>query len=494
MTKTYIPDLVSTQWLLPGIFNKFDASGAIRGLRGMPRSLALFGQITNPLFNPTNFNQPITVTIEAEAIGLFGEGSMLLAMWRGAKANATLGLKITCIALADEPTANTAQWLLAFSADATHLAGEQPVYIEGQRLAVGVNELDTATTIRDKMLAKLLANPKLPLTAAPSGTDAITLTAKNKGERANDIDIRATYFYDDTPIQGVNMVISQSASGALNPDLSAAIVNLRNTRDTHWVVPYLDSANVVLIEAEATRRWSHEVQTDFQFSTAIRGTEGKINAWLLPRNNLCGHTLCTTKDLTSPWAAAAMAGAAIESQCMKDPAAPFTGIALTGYIPALRTEHFEDEQINNLMLAGGSSVDVLEDGTATMLPVVTNYTTHKTGAYDESYRYMNWVKTLSYFRWYRNTEFAIQTEGFKMGEYADDIPGQKIMTNSKGADIALHCYENFVDAGLMQNMAHYTKTLLTQITGTKFKIVDEPVIMLQHNQTEITSKWVAGHV
>ncbi len=68
------------------------------------------------------------------------------------------------------------------------------------------------------------------------------------------------------------------------------------------------------------------------------------------------------------------------------------------------------------------------------------------------------------------------------------------MTNSKGADIALHCYENFVDAGLMQNMAHYTKTLLTQITGTKFKIVDEPVIMLQHNQTEITSKWVAGHV
>jgi hypothetical protein len=51
-----------------------------------------------------------------------------------------------------------------------------------------------------------------------------------------------------------------------------------------------------------------------------------------------------------------------------------------------------------------------------------------------------------------------------------------------------------VDAGLMQNMAHYTKTLLTQITGTKFKIVDEPVIMLQHNQTEITSKWVAGHV
>mgnify|MGYP003479011248 FL=1 len=100
------------------------------------------------------------------------------------------------------------------------------------------------------------------------------------------------------------------------------------------------------------------------------------------------------------------------------------------------------------------------------------------------------MKTLSYCRWYRNVEYAIQTDGFKIGEYAEDIPGQKILTKSKGEDIALKCYENFVDAGMMQNMAYYTKTMLSQISGSKFK----PVIMLEHNQTEITSKWVAGHV
>ena len=493
MATTNIADLISTQWLLPGVFTKLDASNAIRGLRGMPRSLGIFGQVTNPLFNPANFNKQLQVTIEAEAVGLLGEGSMALAMWRGAKKNAGLGLKINVIAIPDDVTAIASVRSLTFTAAVGHLSGEQALYIGGSRYSVGVTDIDTATTIRDKMLAKLNSDAKLAYVAVTSGAAAITLTAKVKGERFNDIDIRTQYYPDDYPVQGVSIAVAQVTAGAVNPNLSQAIVNLRNTRDTHWVMPYNDSTNMALIEAEALRRWSHDVQSDFQFSTCVRGSEGTINTWLIPRNSFCGHTVCVQKDLTDPWVTAAMAGAVIESQCMLDPVT-LAGLPMVGYMPPVLSEHFEDDQVNNLMLAGGSCLDVLEDGTAVLFPVVTNYITHKTGAYDESYRYLTWVKTLSYFRWYRNVEFAIQTDGFKIGEYAEDIPGQKILTKSKGEDIALKCYENFVDAGMMQNMAYYTKTMLSQISGSKFKIVDQPVIMLEHNQTEITSKWVAGHV
>jgi phage tail sheath gpL-like len=489
-----IAEIISAQYLVPGVFNKFDASRAIRGPREMPRSVLLFGQVTNPLFNPAQFNKRLTVTTEAEAKGLFGEGSVLFDMWVGAKKNAGLGLPIRCVALRDDEDAIAAVYTLTIAADTNHLTGELPVYIGGERVATGVGA-ENAAGIAAKLHAKLIKLTDLPFTFAVNGA-VITMTAKNKGELGNHIDIRTRYYASDSPIQGVSITVARTIAGALNPDLTDAITNMRTTRDTEWVVPYTDGATMTMVEEEALRRWSHEVQTDIQFIVAMRGTEAQHTAWLQPRNSPLGHSVHTTKDLTSPWVTAAMAGAVIESMASLNPCTPHTGATLVGYKGALADEGFENEQINLFMVDGGSGLVTQEDGTATLMRMVTNYTTHNTGAYDVSMRELTWIKNLSWFRWYRNVEWSIKTQGFLLGEYAEAIPGQKIMTYEVAEDMLLAIYDNAIGIARMQHRDHYQQTMVLQLDGPngRVKVQDEPVVMNGLYQTMITSQWAAGHV
>jgi N utilization substance protein A len=98
--------------------------------------------------------------------------------------------------------------------------------------------------------------------------------------------------------------------------------------------------------------------------TVVRGTEGQVTSWLTPRNSLLFHTVCVTADRSNPWETAAMAAAAIESHCGIDPAVPFTGVQLVGYKAARKEDDFEDQtQKNNLLNAGGSVLEVADDGT-----------------------------------------------------------------------------------------------------------------------------------
>ena len=490
-----IADIISTQYLVPGVYNKFDPSNAIRSPLEMPRSVNLFGQISNPLFNPALFNKRISPSSEAEAKGLFGNGSMLYQMWVAAKKCAGLGLIINCTPLQDDPTAVARVCTLTVAAAAGQAEGEQCLYIGGIRIAVGVVSTDTGISIAAKLFAKMSKMPELPVTVTLAGA-VITTTAKYKGVVGNQVDYRTSHYASDRIVRGVTVGTVTKTAGSVNPSLTAAITNLRNLRDTEWVVPYTDGASMVMVEAEAIRRWSHEVQTDFQAITAMRGTEAQHTTWLASRNSPLVHSIHTVKDPTSPWETAAMAGAVIESMAMLNPCTPHTGAVLTGYMAAKIDDHFESDSINAIMLEGGSGLIVQPDGTATLMRMVTNYTTHNTGAYDVSMRELTWIKDLSWFRWYRNTTFSIKTQGFLLGEYAEPIAGQKIMNEEVAKDMLLAIYDGAIDKARMQNRDYYEKTLLIQIDGPngRLKVKDEPVIMNGLYQTMITSEWAAGHV
>lgn len=493
--KGSVADIILAQNLMPGVYNKFDASNAIRTPREMPRSILLVGQINNPLFNAEKFNKRITVTTLAEAKGLFGEGSMLYDMFVGAKKNAQLGLPINCIVLPDDPDAQAAEFTITVTADANHMTGEQSVYFGGERVKVGVSSEDQ-NSIAQKLYAKISKNAALPVVPVSLVDNKIVVRTKIKGAMGNQIDTRTRYYYDDIDILGVSITIARTQDGTVNPDLTDAITNSRNQRDTEWVVPYNDGANLAMLDEEVLRRWGHEVQTDFQYITVVRGTEAQHTTWLQGRNSPLGHSLHVTKDVTSPWVLAAIAGAAIESMASLNPCTPHTGVPLVGYKPAKQDEHFEPEQINLIMLDGGSGINVSEDGTATLLRMVTHYTTHSSGAYDTSMRELGWIKNLSWFRWYRNTEFQIKTQGFLMGEYAEPMPGQKIMTYEVAEDFLLGIYDGAIGIARMQNRDHYQRTMVLQIDGPRnlLKVQDEPVVMNGLYQTAITSQWSAGHV
>lgn len=493
-----MPNILSLNFLVPFVAAKIDFSRAIRGLRGMPRRLLLVGHKLQAGSLP--LDTITTINTETDAIDRFGEGSMLVQMWRAAKANVDLGLPIDCIAI-DEGNAavKAASTIVVTNAGANlSMPGEVMLYIGGRRISVGVTTSDTQQSVAAKLIAVINGQPKLPVTAsATANLNEVQLSCRWGGPTGNDIDVRSTFYWDDRLPNGLTLAIPKMADGAVAPDVTPVIGAMNLYRATEIVCPFTDSTNLNLLETELAARWEANNMQDAAVINCIRGTEAQITTFLGGRNSAHVHTITVTKDLTSPWETAAMAGAAIESQAAKDPAVPQTGIVLAGYLGPRRADHWTIDQLNNMLTMGGSPLEIAEDSTGGLLRMVTNYTTNRANAPDRSMAELCWIKTMSYYRWFVVTEFQIKYRGYKLAQYiTDPIPGQKIMTKPLAEEIMIGIYKVFMDAGLCQHMTYYREQLLVEIDGPngKLKIQDEPVLVTQHYQTEVTSFPVAGQV
>jgi phage tail sheath gpL-like len=496
-----LPNLLSLSFLVPFVAAKNDFSRAIRGLRGMPRRLLLIGHKIAAGNIALNTITPIST--DAAAIEAFGEGSLLTLMWRAAKANSDLGLPIDVIAIAPGGSAVAANSTMAITNAAgagavLAASGELMVYIGGVRVSVGATTVDTQVTLATKLINAINAIPSLPVTAAATAnTNECKITCKWGGPSGNTIDVRSTYYTDDKLPSGVTITTPAMASGAVNPDVTPVVTAMAGYRATEIVMPFTDSTNLGILETELATRWLANNMQDGAVCYALRDTEGNITTALASRNSPHAHTITTTKDATSPFETAAMAGAAIESLAATDPAMPHTGIQLLGYKGPSQGNHWTTDQLNNMLTAGGSPLQVAPDYTGYLLRMVTNYTQTALGAADRSMAELAWLKTMSYYRWFHVTEFQTKYVGYKLAQYiTDPLPGQKIMTVELGEEIMLGLYKLFMDAGLCQNMGHYQDTLTVEVDGPngKLKIVDEPVIVTQHYQTEVTSYVIAGAV
>lgn len=488
-----LPNLLSLNFLVPFVASKIDFSRAIRGLRGMPRRLLLIGHKNaagTAVANAIN-----TVSLETDAITAFGEGSMLMQMWRAAKANADLGLPIDVICIAEGGAAVKASSIVAISG-APSVAGEFMLYIGSQRISFGVLTTDTPTTIAAKLAAAINAKASLPVTAT-AAVGNCTVTARWGGPTGNDIALATQFYSSDILPPGLVVAAPPMAGGAVSPDVTPVVAAMLGYRATEIVCPFTDAANMGILEAELATRWLANNMQDGAIVNAMRGTEAAITTYLNTRNSPHVHTIVTVGDLTSPWETAAMAGATIESGAAIDPALPATGSVLLGYVGPKQGADFTIDQKNNLLNAGGSPLQIAIDSTGSLLRMVTNYKKTAGGAPDRSMAELAWLKTMSYYRWFHVTEFQIKYTGFKIAQYiTDPIPGQKIMTKELGQEIMLGLYKLLMDVGLVQNMPYYQATLVVEIDAPngKLKILDEPVIVTQHYQTEITSAVVAGNV
>lgn len=493
-----LPNLFSLNFLMPAVGHKIDFSRAIRGLRGMPRRVALIGH--KLAAGNAQANVLTVCSTETDAIAFCGEGSMLLAMWRAAKANAGLGLPIDIIAVPPSGSAVAATSTIVVTNSGANLqaTGEVMIYVEGTRVAVGVTTADTAATVATKLIAAVNANVSLPVTAAATASPAeVRLTCRWGGLTGNQIDVRSTYYVDDKLPQGLTLTIPAMSGGTTSPDLAPTVLAMQGYRATEIVCPFTDSTSMSVVEIEQAARWAFNDMRDGQVVTALRGTEAEITTWLNGRNSEQVHTIATTKDLTSPWVTAAMAGAAIETSASIDPAVPYTDIVLVGYKGPAVNDHFKIDAANALLLAGASPLAIAQDGKASLLRVVTNYTTNTVGSPDTSKRELAWIKTMSYYRWFTVSEYQLKYRGFKLAEYiTDPIPGQKILTQELVEEIQIGIYTELSKVALVQNMEHYKDSLVVEIDGPngKVKVQDEPVLVVQHYQTEITSYPIAGHV
>lgn len=495
-----LPNVLSLNFKVPFVAGKIDFSRAIRGQRGMPRRLLLIGH--KLAAGALAVGTLTTVSTEAAAVAAFGEGSMLVAQWRAAKANADLGLPIDCIVIAPSGSAVSAASTIVVTNSGANIQapGEFALYIGGVRVAIGVSTVDTAITVATRMIAAVNAVPSLPVTAAATvNLFEIKLTAKWGGLTGNDIDLRSAYYFDDVLPPGLTITIPAMAGGTTSPDVTPVIVAMNLYRATEIVCPFTDGNNMAVLENELGARWLANNMQDGMVVNCMRGTESAVTTFLASRNSPHVHTITVTKDATNPWETAAMAGAAIESQAAIDPAAPVTGVKLVGYKGATQGNHWTVDQLNNMLVIGGCPLSLDQSYNGYLLRTRTNYTQTNLGAVDESMAEVCWLKTSSYWRWYVVTEFQTKYmgQGFKIAEYVvDPIPGQKIMTKELGQEIMIGLYKVFMGAGLMQNLAYYQDALVVEVDGPngKLKIQEEPVLITQHYQTEVTSYPVAGHV
>jgi phage tail sheath gpL-like len=493
-----LANLLNLNFLVPFVAHKIDWSRSIRGLRGMPRRVLLIGH--KLAAGNAQANTVVEVSTDADALAACGEGSQLLAMWRAAKANAGLGLPIDIIAVPTNGTGTSAtSTIVVANAGATvQYNGEVMLYVEGKRISIGVNTADTAATVATKLIAAINAETSLPVTAAATATASeVRLTARWVGPSGNLIDVRSTHYTDDVLPAGLTLTIPAMAGGAGNPDLSAAIAAMNGYRATEIACAFTDSANMTALETELETRWGHNNMQDGQAVVALRDTEANIKSWLAGRNSRQVHTIATTADMTSPWVTAAMAAAAIETSAVSDPALPYTDIVLQGYKGPRRGAHWSIDQQAALLLEGGSPLAINQDGTGALLRVVTNYTKSAAGVDDASTRELAWVKTMSYYRWFTVTEYATKYRGYKLAEYITEaIPGQKIMTRELVEEIQIGIYVELSKVALVQNLEHYKDSLVVELDGPngKVKVQDEPVLVTQHYQTEVTSYPIAGRV
>lgn len=493
-----LPNIMSLGYLLPGVVHKIDFSRAIRGLRGMPRRVLLIG---HKLSAGTLLLGTIAqVNTESDVVALAGEGSMLTAMWRAAKANADVSLPIDIVAVAPAAGAAAAHTTVLVDTDGANVtaAGEVVIYIGGVRIAVGVTQADTAATCATALIAAINAIPSLPVVAEATETAAeVMLTCKWVGATGNAVDVRSAYYPDDAQAPGVTLTIPVMTGGTTSPDMDAVVTAMTSYRATEIVTPFTDSTGLAALEQELANRWSANNMQDGQLVFCLRGNVSDITTALATRNSDQVHTIAVKNDCTSPWETAAMAAALIESQAALDPAVPYTGQVLVGYMGP-RKNGLEPAEQNALLAAGASPLAVASDGSAALGRVVTNYTQNRIGAADASRRELPWVKTMSYYRWTTVSTFQLHfADGWKIAEYiTDPIPGQKIMTANIGEEIMIGNYIEFQKAGIMQNLDYYRGALQVEVDGSngRLKIIDEPVLVTQYYQTEITSYPVAGHV
>jgi phage tail sheath gpL-like len=495
-----LPNLLNLNFLVPFTAYKIDFSRSFRTLRGMPRRVLLVGQKLAVGDAPSMV--PMQCATEREMLTRVGEGSMLAAMWRGAKANADLGVPIDILVVpaAGGAVAASVEIVLSLTSGLTlSQAGEVMLYIGGERVSVAASTADTPASVAVKLIAAVNALPALPVTAAAGTTsDSLKLTCKWGGSTGNMIDVRGPHYADDVLPAGLALTIPAMAGGAGVPSLAGFAAATRGYRATEIALAFTDSTNMLAVEAEQEARWLANNMSDGQVITCVRGSLADITTWLASRNSRQVHTIPTRADMTSPWVTASMAAAAIESAAAIDPAVPATGMVLSGYRGPKRADQWDvRDEMAPFLLAGASPMNLLQDGSSELLRMVTNYTQTATGTDDPSTRELCWVKTMSYVRWYVVSEYQTNYRGFKLAEYVDEpIPGQKLMTMDLAEEIQVGCYMKLADAGLVQNLEHYKGSLVIEIDSPngKLKIQDEPVLIVQHYQTEVTSYPIAGHV
>jgi len=445
---------------VPLFFAEFDNSRAVQGGALQEYKTLMIGPKL-AAGTKAALSAPELITNEDQAKELFGAGSVLADM--AAKyLKQTKIIPLYCVAVDDLVAGVKAHGLIAFGGAPTK-AGVISFMIGGKNVKIGASTSDTPSTLATALVAAIMADADLVVTAATNANAGeVVITAKNKGEQGNEIDLSHSYFTGEELPAGVTVAITGMANGAGNPDLDDVWPVIGEDQYMLFVTPYLDASNLTKVETELTSRFGPIRQNDGYALYAKRGTVGTLSTLGDSRNSQFS-TILGMKGPSSPWQfAAAMAGQ-IGLAAQNDPARPFQTLVLAEIYAPKKADQFTLEERNTLLFHGIATFFIDAGGYVNLETIITTYKKNAFGSPDISYLYLNTLLTLSYLRFDLKARITSRFPRHKLandgGRYA---PGQAVVTpNSVKAEVIAK-FREWEEKALVENFSQFKNDLIVE--------------------------------
>lgn len=480
---------------VPGTYAEFDGTGARRTQAGKLYKLFVYGQMAaaktgpNPYGSTVQANIPVQLQSAQQAANAFGPGSLLASMAAIVFKTNSIN-EVWFVPQLDDGAGvarvMTANYSLVYTAAAAapNAPGVERIYIGDKTYSVAVAVGDTATVIAAALAAVITADTASLFTAvAAAGT--LTMTAKNKGECANDVQFVAQYNPSDVSpsTAGVFVTFTQTTAGAQNPSIAAGLASASTMYMTHVVLPYNDSVNYALMLAEAQDRWNPlpastslgNGQEDFIVFAAYRGTEAQFNTFMGTRNSEYfstahiepGQTINSIQYgglMSAAWQFAAAYGAISASLASVVCNNPLQMIVLNCLKPAPAPCRFQWNIRNRAILNYGGATYKYNDANQVMLEAaITERITTDTGAATDAERRVETQLAKSYLRWSVRAMLDTQYPRSRLADDGNpDLPNNVATPKMIKGSILSLCKTVWVPSGVVENFAQFKDTLIVE--------------------------------
>ncbi|EBC5669859.1 phage tail sheath subtilisin-like domain-containing protein [Salmonella enterica] len=456
---------------IPLVEIEFDNSMAVVGTPAPHQRVLMFGQANlkdSKVDGTGALDTPVRITRDAQAVSLFGRGSMLAWMVKEFIAiNPDTELYVIAQGAG---TGKADSGSLTLSGTATG-DGVLSVYVGGRRYQVAVAGGQKGKALADRLAALINADRDAPFTAvsaAPAGADVgadasvVSLTARFISECAAH-DIRLNYYDGETTPDGLTVVITPPAAKAANPDITRSVANMGERQYNYVVMPYKDQANLNVLSAELLKRWGPVKMSDGAVWMAHTGTQGEITAFGESRNDFLFTCSAVPKAPEPDYIWAASVCATCAPSLSTDPARPLQTLAVSSRLAPQSADRLTREERNLLLHGGIATVTVAAGDVVQIERQVTMYRVNKYGDVDPSYLDIETIYTLSYLRYSLRT---FVTQRFPRHKLADDgtpvAPGQPVVTPKIMSLQLIALGEEWVDQGLVENLDTFRKNLLVE--------------------------------
>jgi phage tail sheath gpL-like len=455
---------------VPLFYAEFDNSNANQGGVLQPYKVLLIGNRRTAGTIPAL--QPELVTSETQAKTYFGAGSLLADMAVKFLQN-NKSTPLWCVALDDLVAGVAATGKITFTGTPT-AAGIVSIMIGGLRIQVAVSTASTPASLATALAAAIQANTDCVVSAVVNGTNnfEVDLTAKNKGEFGNEIDITVSYFSGEVVPAGLTVAVTAMTGGAGNPDVDTVWPVLGDVQYILMVSPYVDSATFGKIETELTGRFGPLEANDGYCIYGKRASHSALVTLGNTRNSQFTD-IGAVSGPNSPWQWASARAGQIAASASIDPARPFQTLKLSGILAPKQTSRFTLLE-KDILLNNGISTFMVDAGDNVLIErEITTYKLNSFGSPDLSYLDLPTLLTLSYLRFdYK----ATITSKYPRHKLANDgtrfAQGQAIVTPNVIKAETIAKFRDWEERGLVEGFDQFKEDLIVERSSTNPNRID----------------------